>query len=94
MLGFPVGCQRASCIAYVEWSQIDNYTVYFELEGAAEGWVAVGVSADQRMGGEGIDDVFACQRSAVTDVVYGEDTYNPQDQISRRNIRDSVSAIV
>ena len=92
MLGFPTGCQRANCLAYVEWRMIDKYTIYFELVGAAEGWVAVGVSADQRMGGDGIDDVFACQRDAVQDFVYGADTYNPQS--TRRNIRDSVSAVV
>ena len=92
MLGFPAGCQRASCIAYVEWRMIGSDRIYFELEGAAEGWVAVGVSADQRMGGDGIDDVFACQRDAVHDFVYGADTYNAQS--TRQNIRDSVSGVV
>ena len=66
----------------------------FQLEGAAEGWVAVGVSADQRMGGNGIDDVFACQRSTTGDIVYAEDTYNPQDQSTRGNRRDSVSIMM
>ena len=73
---------------------IGSDRIYFELEGAAEGWMAVGVSADQRMGGDGIDDVFACQRDAVQDFVYGADTYNPQSQIPRGNVRDSVSAVV
>ena len=62
------------------------------MEGTAEGWVAVGVSADQRMGGDGIDDVFVCQRDTTTDVVYAEDTFNPQSP--RGNMRDSVSVMV
>ncbi|MDA8032268.1 MAG: hypothetical protein MPK62_14305, partial [Alphaproteobacteria bacterium] len=81
-------------MAYVEWRMIGSDRIYVELEGAAEGWVAVGVSADRVMGGDGIDDVFACQRDAVHDFVYGADTYNPQSQIPRGNVRDSVSAVV
>ena len=43
------------------------------------------------MGGNGIDDVFACQRDASADNVYAQDTYNPEDQSSHRsNERDSV----
>ena len=64
--------------------------IEFKLEGTAEGWVAVGVSADQVMGGNGIDDVFVCQRSAANDTVYAQDTYNPQSP--RGNARDMVSA--
>ena len=94
MLGFPAGCDRASCTAYVQWTLISSDTVQFELEGTADGWVAVGVSADRVMGTDGIDDVFACQRDAVQDFVYGADTYNPQSQIPRGNVRDSVSAVV
>ena len=71
---------------------IGSDRIYFELEGAAEGWVAVGVSADRVMGGDGIDDVFACQRDVGQDFVYGADTYNAQS--TRQNIRDSVSAVV
>ena len=53
--------------------------------------MAVGVSADQVMGGNGIDDVFACQRDDSADNVYAQDTYNPEDQSSHRsNERDSV----
>ena len=91
MLGFPAGCVRANCTAYVQWTVVSDGNVQFELEGTAMGWVAVGVSADQRMGGDGIDDVFACQRDATTDVVYAQDTFNPQNQPPRRNMRDSVS---
>ena len=69
-------------------------TLQFEMEGEAEGWVAVGVSADQVMGGDGIDDVFACQRDAATDVVYAQDTYNPENQSPRSNKRDSVYAVM
>ena len=69
-------------------------SIRFELEGTAEGWVAVGVSADQRMGGDGIDDVFACQRDATTDVVYAQDTFNPQNQRTRMNMRDTVSVMI
>ena len=66
-------------------------TIRFELEGTAEGWVAVGVSADQVMGGDGIDDVFVCQRASGDDTVTAEDAYNPQNQSPRANNRDSVS---
>ena len=73
---------------------IGSDSIHFELVGRTEGWVAVGVSADRVMGTDGIDDVFACQRDAVQDFVYGADTYNPQSQIARRgNVRDSVSAV-
>ena len=73
---------------------IGSDRIYFELEGTAEGWMAVGVSADQVMGGDGIDDVFACQRDAATDVVYAQDTYNPENQSPRSNKRDSVYAVM
>ena len=92
MLGFPAGCDRASCTAYVQWTLVSIDTVQFELEGTAKGWVAVGVSADQVMGGNGTDDVFACQRDAATDVVYAQDTYNVQ--VGRANIRDAVSIMM
>ena len=91
MFGIPANCERASCMAYVQWTPVNSDTVQFELEATAEGWVAVGVSADQIMGGNGIDDVFACQRNGVDDTVYAQDTYNPQNQNPRGNIRDSVS---
>ena len=94
MLSVPPNCERASCSAYVQWTPIGSATVRFELEGQAEGWVAVGVSADQRMGGNGIDDVFACQRDATDDTVYAQDTFNPQDQATRANTRDSVSVMM
>ena len=64
------------------------------MEAAAAGWVAVGVSADARMGVNGIDDVFVCQRDGTTDTVYAEDTFNPTDQSTRANTRDSVSALI
>ena len=54
--------------------------------------MAVGVSADQRMGGNGIDDVFVCQRDDRTDIVYAEDAYNPESP--RGNTRDSVSVSI
>ena len=53
------------------------------------GWVAFGLSSDRLMGMDGIDDVFACQRDATTDIVYAQETYNPQSP--RGNIVDSVS---
>ncbi len=81
-------------MAYVQWTPVDNDNVQFELEATALGWVAVGVSADQVMGGDGIDDVFACQRDSTNDTVYAEDTYNPQNQAPRGNTRDSVSVVM
>ena len=92
MLSIPPNCERASCSAYVQWTPIGSATVRFELEGQADGWVAVGVSADQVMGMDGIDDVFACQRDGTTDTVYAGDTYNPQSP--RGNTRDSVSVVI
>ena len=69
---------------------ISGGTVQFELVGASSGWVAVGVSADQVMGGDGIDDVFACQLNPHRGfAVYAQDMYNVQD--GRANMRDSVS---
>ena len=94
MLGIPPNCERASCMAYVQWTPVDNNNIQFELEATAPGWVAVGVSADQVMGGNGIDDVFACQRDATDDTVYAQDTFNPQDQATRANTRDSVSVMM
>ena len=78
-------------MAYAQWTQVDSATIQFELEATSPGWVAVGVSADQVMGTNGIDDVFACQRDGTNDTVYAEDTYNPQSP--RRNIRDTVSVV-
>ena len=93
MLSIPPNCERDSCLAYAQWTQVDSATVQFELEATSPGWVAVGVSADRVMGTNGIDDVFACQRDGTTDTVYAQDTYNPQDQSPRRNIRDTVSVV-
>ena len=91
MFNVPTGCDRASCRMYVQWAPRGSDTIEFELEGRAEGWVAVGVSADQVMGGNGIDDVFVCQRDGLTDTVYAQDTYNPETQSPRGNTRDTVS---
>ena len=52
------------------------------------------MSADAVMGVNGIDDVFACQRDAAGDTVNAEDTFNPADQSTRTNTRDSVSALI
>ena len=78
---------------YAQWSSVpsDSSVLFFELEGSAMGWVAMGLSADQVMGGNGIDDVFACQRDTGTDTVNVKDTYNPMDQTPRGNAIDSVS---
>ena len=86
----PTGCDRDSCTAYVQWTLVDSNTLQFELEGGSDGYVAVGVSADEVMGVDGIDDVFACQRDATSDVVYAQDMYNPENQSPRSNERDSV----
>ena len=94
MLSIPPNCERDStCMAYAQWAPIGTASIRFELLTTAPGWVAVGVSADRVMGGNGIDDVFACQRDGTTDTVYAEDTYNPQNQSPRGNTRDSVSAV-
>ena len=90
MFGFPEGCSRANCTLFVQWTLLRNDTFVYEIEGAADGWVAVGVSADQVMGGDGIDDVFACQRDTADNSVYAQDMYNPQDQMTRGNRHDVV----
>ena len=94
MFGFPAGCARADCTLYAEWALVSpgSDTLWFELEGTAEGWVAFGASADQVMGGNGIDDVFVCQRADGGDTVVAEDTYNPQSP--RGNRRDTVSVVI
>ena len=92
MFGVPAGCTRASCTVYAQWTLVSNDTLEFELEGTTVGWVAIGVSADQVMGTDGIDDVFVCQRDAMNNIVYAEDTYNPVSP--RGNRRDSVSVMI
>ena len=66
MLGFPAGCDRASCTAYVQWTLVSIDTVQFELEGTAEGWVAVGVSADRVMGGNGDQYTYVHEGELIT----------------------------
>ena len=93
MFGIPDGCSRATCTVYAQWTPVSSSTLEFEMEGTTPGWLAIGVSADRVMGGNGIDDVFACQRDAMdNDTVYAQDTYNPQSP--RGNIIDSVSVHV
>ena len=72
---------------------MDSDSIRFELESSGTGWVAIGVSADGVMGTDGIDDVFACQRDA-TNTVYAQDTFNPQNQARRGNMRDTVSVMM
>ena len=92
MFGIPEGCPRDTCTLYAQWTLVSSSTIEFELEGMAPGWLAIGVSADRVMGTDGIDDVFVCQRDNTTDIVYAQDTYNPQSP--RANIIDSVSVII
>ena len=90
-LGFPEGCDRDSCSAYVQWTLVDSGTIRFELEGADEGWVAVGVSAAQLIDRDDIEDVFVCQRDAIDNVtVYAQDMYNTENQTLGDSKRDSV----
>jgi hypothetical protein len=78
---------RSDCAGYVEWTVVDD-TIRFSMESSAN-WIALGLSADQRMGADGIDDVLGCQRDPVNDNVHAKDCYNPQDQSSRGNRIDS-----
>ena len=34
-------CERASCMAYVQWIPVDNDNIHFELEVTTPGWVKV-----------------------------------------------------
>ena len=79
---------------YAQWSSVpsDSSVLMFELEGSAMGWVAMGLSADQVMGGNGIDDVFVCQRNTGNNNVFAKDTFNPQSP--RSNNIDSVSLML
>ena len=81
---------------YAQWSSVpsDSSVLMFELEGSATGWVAMGLSADRVMGGNGIDDVFVCQRNTGNDDVFAKDTFNPQNQSPRSNNIDSVSLML
>ena len=65
--------------------------ITFEMEGTSPGYLALGLSADRVMGGNGIDDVMACHRDPDGTTVNIKDTYNPTDQSSRSNRLDSVS---
>lgn len=68
--------------------------VLFHLESTTTGWVAVGLSDDQKMGTVGIDDVLSCQLSIDSNsTVYAKDMWNPEDQIThgRRNEINDVS---
>ena len=56
------------------------------------GWVAVGLSDDQKMGTAGIDDVLACQLSLNnSSIVYAKDMWDPEDQNPKCNEIDDVS---
>jgi hypothetical protein len=78
---------RSDCAGYIEWTVVGD-TIRFTMESSAN-WIALGISADQRMGTDGIDDVLACQRDPANDNVFAKDTYNPQDQSTRGNSIDS-----
>ena len=82
---------RSDCAGYVEWTVVGD-TIRFSMESSAN-WIALGISADQRMGTDGIDDVLACQRDPNNDNVHAKDCYNPQDQSTRGNSIDSVSGL-
>ena len=71
-----------------QWS-LDGDSIRFEFE-TSKKWIALGVSADQQMGTDGIDDVLACQADSNGEV-FAKDTYNPQSQMPRANNIDSVS---
>ena len=51
--GFPVGCQRQNCDYFVAMglNPANNSYLDVQLEGNAQGWVAIGFSEDRRMVG-------------------------------------------
>lgn len=94
---YPKDCSPSACSAFVTWTpDLEDGTVLFHLEATTMGWVAVGLSADQKMGTDGIDDVLACQLSSNnSSIVYAKDMWNPEDQSTgiRNEINDNQYAI-
>ena len=74
----------------MQWTVGDDILT-FEMEGTSSGYVALGLSADEVMGTNGIDDVMACHRDTDGTTVNIKDTYNPTDQSTRSNRLDGVS---
>ena len=65
--------------------------VMLELEGNTSGWIAVGYSYDQVMGGDSIDDVIGCLVTGTEETVVAKDTVNLQNLLS--NVDDTVSIL-
>ena len=65
--------------------------VMLELEGSTSGWIAVGYSYDQVMGGDNIDDVIGCLVTGAEETVVAKDTVNLQNLLS--NIDDTVGIL-
>ncbi|XP_012934550.1 putative ferric-chelate reductase 1 [Aplysia californica] len=75
----PAGCEEAQCLYILTWRSTPENTV-FELgglaDGAADRYVAVGLSDDTYMGG---DTVFTCAHNSATESTEVYLSYNQDD---------------
>eukprot|EP00731_Ephydatia_muelleri_P023075 Em0015g658a len=81
----PNNCQKTNCDYYLAIKPNGNDSTYtdFYIEGAASGYVAVGLSSS---GGMDDSDVLACAVDPHTAGVAVVDAYNGQDQTNRRDV--------
>ncbi|XP_060082500.1 uncharacterized protein LOC132561818 [Ylistrum balloti] len=59
-------CRHMECTYFVSYRVDDNVnrrTIHLEISGKAQGWLAIGFSSDNKMGGA---DIIACVRKDVT----------------------------
>nr|QHX41471.1 ferric-chelate reductase 1 [Halisarca dujardinii] len=85
LASIPEGCQPEECDYHAAWRQNNDIDFAdFLLQGKVQGWLALGLSEDQLMGG---DDVLACQLDS-NGTVNVKDTFNIQDRTNRNNFID------
>jgi len=42
--GQPLNCRREECDFFVEWKNNGEYFIDFQIEGNADGWIALGIT--------------------------------------------------
>jgi hypothetical protein len=85
LAAIPTDCTPQECDYYAAWRQSNDFDfVDFRIEGNVQGWVALGLSEDQLMGG---DDVLGCQLDGSGQVNV-KDTFNIEDRSRRNNFID------
>jgi hypothetical protein len=83
----PENCLLGSCNYFVGLgpNPMDPSFLDIYIEGAAQGWIAIGFSLDRLMFDT---DVLGCRLNAATSVVTVVDTWNPSSTIGRDNVID------